>query len=134
MVKSLKPTASKDSTEKKPRGRSGGRVPLPEEQKAETLYTSLPRWLLEAFKQLVPRGIDRSKLIIGWVRAYVVAGGESDRLLAQSPLAVELLNYLEATDAPEELRDKLESLMVARASDEVKIAEGIVQVGDSYVV
>jgi hypothetical protein len=43
-----------------------------------------------------------------------------------------LLDYLEATDAPEELRDKLESLMAARDSDEVRIAEGVVRVGDSY--
>ena len=119
---------------KKPRGRNGGRVPLPEEEKAETFYVSLPRWLLEAFKKLVPRGIDRSKLIINWVRTYTIAGGESDRLLAQSPLAAELMAYLEATDAPEHLRDRLESLIVQRASDEIKIAEGVVQVGDSLII
>lgn len=124
----------KGSTKKRPRGRSGGRVPLPKEEKAETLYTSLPRWLLEAFKKLVPRGIDRSKLIISWVRAYTIANGESDRLLAQSPLAAELMAYLEATDAPEHLRDRLESLIVQRVSDEVKIAEGVVQVGESFIV
>jgi hypothetical protein len=46
------------------------------------------------------------------MRAYVVAGGESDRLLAQSPLATELLAYLEATDAPEDLHDRLKSLIL----------------------
>ncbi len=132
MKKSLKPTASKEF--KKPRGRKGGRTPLPEEEKAERLDISLPRWLLEAFKKLVPRGIDRSKLIISWVRAYVVASGESDRLLAQSSVAGEILNYLEATDAPQELIDKLESAIVARASDDVKIAEAVVQVGESFVI
>jgi hypothetical protein len=46
------------------------------------------------------------------MRAYVVAGGESDRLLAQSPLATELLAHLESTDAPESLRDRLKSLIL----------------------
>lgn len=107
---------------------------MPEEEKAETFYVSLPRWLLIAFKKLVPRGIDRSKLIIGWVRAYVVAGGESDRLLAQSSVVGDILSYLEATEAPQELIDKLESVIVVRLSDEVKIAEGTVKVGDSYIL
>ncbi|MEG4484827.1 hypothetical protein [Microcoleus sp. D2_18a_B4] len=119
---------------KKPRGKNGGRIPLPEEEKAETLYVSLPRWLLEAFKKLVPRGIDRSKLIINWVRAYAVAGGESDRLLMQSSVAVEVLGYLEATNAPQELIDKVESAIVARVFDDVRIAEGVTQVGDSFIV
>lgn len=58
-----------------------------------------------------------------------------DRLLAQSPLAAELLTYLEATDAPEELRDRLESLMVQRASDEVKIATGVIRTKNgAYIV
>jgi hypothetical protein len=74
------------------------------------------------------------KQIEQWVRAYPMARGETDRLLAQSPLAAELLAYLETTDAPEQLRDQLESLIVQRASDEVKIAEGVTQVGESFVV
>ena len=72
--------------------------------------------------------------VVTWIRAYPMARGESDRLLAQSPLAAELLTYLEATDAPEHLRDRLESLIVQRASDEIKIAEGVVQVGDSLII
>lgn len=138
MTNTPKPLPVKDvkkkHTQKKPRGTKGGRKPLRKEEKAETLYTSLPRWLLEAFKKLVPRGIDRSKLIITWVRAYVAVGGETDRLLAQSSTALKLMAYLEATDAPEELRDELESLIVQRDSDEIKIAEGVAQVGESFIV
>lgn len=107
---------------------------MPEDEKAETFYVSLPRWLLAAFKALVPRGIDRSKLIISWVRAYTIAGGESDRLLMQSSVAVEVLGYLEATNAPQELIDKVESAIVARVFDDVKIAEGVTQVGESFIV
>ena len=115
MSKSLKTTSSKES--KKPRGRNGGRVALPPEEKRELAYFYVPRWLLEAFKVLVPVAADRSNLILNWVRAYVVANGESDRLLAQSSVAGEILNYLEATDAPQELIDKLESVIVARTSE-----------------
>lgn len=82
----------------------------------------------------MPVAADRSNLILSWVRTYVVANGESDRLLAQSSVAGEILNYLEAADAPQELIDKLESVIVARLSDEVKITEGVVQVGDSYIL
>ena len=69
------------------------------------------------------------------MRAYTIAGGESDRLLAQSPLAAELLAYLEATDAPEHLRDRLESLIVQRDSDEVKIGEGVTKTKNgAYII
>lgn len=110
MTKSLKPAASKES--KKPRGRNGGRISLSPEEKRELAQFYLPRWLLEAFKELMPVAADRSNLILSWVRAYVVANGESDRLLAQSSVAGEILSYLEAADAPQELIDKLESLKV----------------------
>ena len=117
------------------RGKSGGRKPIHSEKSKPTqanLY--LPAGELEDFCELVPATSDRNKLVRQWVRAYTIAGGESDRLLAQSPLSAELLSYLETTDAPEELRDKLESLIMARASDEVKIAEGVIQVGESFLV
>lgn len=132
MTKTLKPAVNKES--KKPRGRNGGRAALPDDEKREQANFYLPRWLLEAFKVLVPAASDRSNLIVGWVRAYVVAGGESDRLLMQSSVAVEVLGYLEATDAPQELIDKVESAIVARASDEVRITEGVTQVGESFIV
>lgn len=132
MTKSLKPVASKAS--KKPRGRNGGRISLSPEEKRELAQFYLPRWLLEAFKELMPVAADRSNLIFRWVRTYVVANGESDRLLAQSSVAGEILSYLEASQAPQELIDKLESVIVARLSDEVKITEGVVQVGDSYIL
>jgi hypothetical protein len=74
---------------------------------------------------LIPVAADRSNLILSWVRAYTVAGGEGDRLLVQSPLATELLTYLEVTGAPEDLRDRLESLIVQRVSDEAKLEQGV---------
>ena len=132
MKKSLKPISTKEF--KKPRGLRGGRTPLPEDEKKEIAHIHLPRWLLAAFKKLVPLGRDRSNLILSWVRAYVVANGESDRLLAQSSVAGEILSYLEASDAPQELIDKLESVIVVRLSNEIKIAEGVVRVGDSYIL
>lgn len=131
MKKFSKPTISKEP--KKPRGRNGGRIPLSPEKKRELAYFYLPRWLLEAFKVLIPVAADRSNLVTDWVRAYVITNGESDRLLAQSPLAAELLSYLEATDAPEDLRDRLESLIVQRASDEARM-EGAAKIGNTWIV
>ena len=122
---------------KKLRGGSrtgAGRKPLPTHQKKEQFNVSLPPGDVIALKILIPSATERNELIKKWVRAYVIFGGESDRLLAQSPLAAELMAYLEATDAPEHLRDRLESLIVQRASDEIKIAEGVVQVGDSLII
>lgn len=129
MTKSLKPSASK-----KPRGLNGGRVALPEDEKRVQSPLYLSRWLLEAFKKLVPEAKDRSNLIVGWVRAYVIAGGESDRLLMQSSVAIEVLHHLESTDAPQELIDKVESAIVARVFDDAKIGEGVSQVGESFIV
>jgi hypothetical protein len=132
MTESLKPSSSKES--KKPRGRNGGRTPLPDDEKRELAQFYLPRWLLAALKKLVPAASDRSNLITSWVRAYVVAHGESDRLLAQSFVAGEILNYLELTHAPQELIDKLESVIVVRVSDEIRIDEGVTRVGESFIV
>ena len=135
MTKSLEPLASKES--KKPRGRKGGRTPLPEGEKKEIAHIHLPRWLLAAFKELVPLGRDRSNLILSWVRAYVVANGESDRLLIQSPLSLRLLNYLEATCTPEaeDLAEELLSLIVTRESDVAKLDNGAIELkGNSYII
>ena len=117
------------------RGRSGGRKPVySEKNKPAQANLYLPAGDLDNFCKLVPATADRNKLVTQWVRAYTIANSETDRLLAQSPLAAELLAYLEVTDAPEQLRDRLESLIVQRASDEVKIAEGVTQVGESFVI
>ena len=135
MTKRLEPIASKES--KKPRGRKGGRTPLPEGEKKEIAHIHLPRWLLTAFKELVLLGRDRSNLILSWVRAYVVANGESDRLLAQSPLSLRLLNYLEATGTPEaeDLAEELLSLIVTRESDETRLGNGVIKPkGNSYII
>lgn len=85
------------------------------------------------FCSLVCEPAERHRLIRSWIRIYSIAGGgESDRLLSQSPLATELLVYLEVAGAPEDLRDRLESLIVQRASDEAKLEQGV-KVGDSWI-
>jgi hypothetical protein len=62
---------------------------------------------------------DRNKLVIGWVRAYAINWDESNRLLVQSSVAGEVFSYLDSTDAPQELIDKLE--------------QGV-KVGNSYII
>lgn len=134
MTKNSEPIVGKES--KKPRGRKGGRTRLPEGEKKEIAHIHLPQWLLVAFKKLVPVGRERTNLIVAWVRAYVVANGESDRLLAQSPLSPRLLNYLEAIGTPEaeDLAEELLSLIVVRESDEARLDRAIELKGDSYIV
>ena len=122
---------------KKLRGGSrtgAGRKPLPTHQKKEQFNVSLPPGDVIALKILIPSATERNELIKKWVRAYVIAGGESDRLLMQSSVAVEVLAYLESTDAPQELIDKVESAIVARVVDDAKIAERVSQVGESFVI
>ena len=114
---------------KKPRGRKGGRIPLSPEEKRVLAYFYLPRWVLEDFKELIPVAADRSNLILSWVRAYIAVSGESDRL-GQSSLATELLTYVKATDAPKDLCDRLESLIVQQKSNEVKVADGVAKAKD----
>jgi hypothetical protein len=131
MPKKLKALPGKEF---KPRGRNGGRrATVSEDDRKEQANVKLPRWLNKALRNLVPVATDRNNLFAAWARAYVVANGESDRLLAQSSVAGELLNYLEASDAPLELINKLESVIVTRDSDEVRLEQGV-KVGDSYIV
>lgn len=115
---------------KKPRGRKGGRIPLSSEEKRVLAYFYLPRWLLKAFKELIPIAADRSNLVVGWVRTYTNTGGKTDCLLSQSSLAAELLAYLEATDAPEQLQIRLKSLIVQQASDEDRLATRVAKTKD----
>lgn len=89
----------------------------------------MPHWLLKEFNALVPEPAYRNKLITQWIRVYIASNGESDRLLAQSPTILKNIAYLEATDAPQDLIDENYSLLVERASDEIK-AE---QVGGSFI-
>lgn len=133
MPKKAKALPSKES---KPRGRNGGRPKtVSEEERKEQANVKLPAWVNKALKTLVPVASDRNALFTCWARAYVIDNGESDRLLAQSPLALELLTYLEATDAPEHLRDRLELLTVQRVSDEVKIADGTIKTKNgAYII
>lgn len=103
---------------------NSGRNPMPLNKKPININGYVATEIVEEFRELVPAAADRNRLYTQWMQGYVVAGGESDRLLAQSPLATELLAYLEATDTPEDLCDRLESLIVQRASDEVRIESG----------
>jgi hypothetical protein len=94
------------------RRRNSGRKPMPPNKKPTNIDGYVASEIVEGFRELVPAAADRNRLYTQWMRAYVVAGGESDRLLAQSPLATELLAHLESTDAPESLRDRLKSLIL----------------------
>jgi hypothetical protein len=110
---------------KKPRGRNGGRIPLPPEKKRVLAYFYIPRWLLEAFKALIPVAVDRSNLISIWVQAYIAANSRSDNLLVQSALATELLTYLETTNAPKHLSDRLKYLIVQQRLKEREFADEV---------
>lgn len=96
--------------------RGGGRKSKHEDEKSVKATFQINNGIWKYFCSL-KEPAERHKLIQNWIRIYSIAGGESDRFLAQSPLAAELLAYLEATDAPDHLRDHLKSLIVQRASD-----------------
>jgi hypothetical protein len=127
------------SKEKKPRGGSrtgAGRKPLPTHQKKEQFNVSLPPGDAIALKILIPSATERNELIKKWVRAYVINHGESDRLLAQSPLAAELLTYLETQSTPEaeSLAEKLQSLVVTRELDELRVEGAIELPSGAYII
>lgn len=106
------------------RRKNSGRKPLPPNQKPTNIHGYVATEVVKAFRESVPLAAERNKLYTQWMRAYMIADGDRDRLLAQSPLAAELLTYLKATDAPEHLRDWLESLIVQQESGDVKVADG----------
>lgn len=112
-----------------------GRKSLPTHQKKEQFNVSLPPGDAIALKILIPSASERNDLIKEWVRAYLVARGKSDRLFAQSPTLLKAIRWIESQPEPdEELLDELHSLLVTRESDEMKIADGVTQVGDSLIV
>lgn len=115
--------------------KNAGRKPMPASEKPINIDGYVATEIIEGFRKSVPAAADRNRLYTQWMRAYVIAGGKTDRLLAQSLLAAELLRHLEVTDAPEELRDRLESLMVQRVSDEVKITAGVIKTKNgAYII
>ena len=96
-----------------------GRPPLRHGRKTKTnLLIEETAW--QQLCRIVPNSTERNNLATKWTRAYI-SDPDCDRLLSQAPLANKLLNYLEATNAPQELIEELESLLSARASDEVRI-------------
>lgn len=103
------------------RRKGSGRPTKPAGTKKTQWWVYLTEKELEDFKAVG----GTSKQVVDLVRAYTIARGETDRLLARSSTAVKLVAYLEATNAPEELRKELESLIVPRASDEGKFADGV---------
>ena len=113
--------------------KNAGRKPMPASKKPINIDGYVATEIIEGFRKLVPAAADRKRLYTQWVRAYVVAGGETDRLLAQSPLSLRLLNYLEATGTPEaeDLAEELLSLIVTRESDEAKLENGAIKLRSS---
>lgn len=92
--------------------RKGARRPqIPKRLKREKQTISFQAGDFAYFVAVMGSVEAAKKQIEEWVRAYPMARSETDRLLAQSPLAAELLAYLEVTDAPESLCDRLESLI-----------------------
>lgn len=108
---------------------AGNKAKPPQEKTVQT-NLCVQMWVWDIFVRLIPKSRDRSLLVEKWIRAYTISK-DSDRLLSQAPLAIKLLNHLEATGAPEELIEELERLLVvARASDEVRIEAGVVEIPD----
>lgn len=116
-----------------PRGRNGGRKSLAPNRKPVQANILVPKEELDAFVTLVQIPADRNRLVASWMRAYSIAGGESDRLFAQSPTIGKVLSHLEATDAPDWLIDEVFDLIVRQAYSEIEIEKGI-KVGDCYIV
>lgn len=120
--------------ERLPRGRNGGRKPIVPNRKPTQANIQVPLEELQAFKAVALTAAERNQLVCQWMRAYTIAGGESDRLLAQSPTIGKVLNYLEATNAPDELIDEVFTLIVRHTYDELKIDKGIAKIGDSFII
>ena len=117
--------------------KNAGRKPMPASKKPINIDGYVATEIIEGFRKLIPVAADRNKLYTQWMRAYVVANGESDRLLTQSPLSLRLLNYLEMIGTPEseDLAEELLSLIVARESDEAKLNNGVIKLkGNSYII
>jgi len=90
---------------KKKAKKSMGRPPLKAGQRAVATNILIPQRLWEEACRLIPNPTQRNGVVAKLLQIYV------DRLLSQ------------ATNAPEELMEELESLLVTRASDEVLIED-----------
>lgn len=104
--------------------KSARRPKLDEKLKRVKYIVSLQAGQVADFEATTGSAKAAKKQIEAWVRAYTIAHSGTDTLLAQFPTALKLMAYLKATNAPDELRKELESLIVQRASDEVKLANG----------
>jgi hypothetical protein len=117
--------------------RKGARRPeLPKRLKREKQIISFQAGDFAYFVAVMGSIEAAKKQIEQWVRAYPMARGETDRLLAQSPIAAELLNYLEAQNTPEaeSLAEKLQSLVVTRELDELRDDGAIELSSGAYIV
>ena len=118
--------------------REGARRPeLPKRLKREKQVISFRAGEFAYFVAAMGSVEAAKKQIEQWVQAYPIARGETDHLLAQSPLAARLLNYLEAIGTPEseDYAEELLSLIVAREWDEAKLVDGAIKLkGDSYII
>jgi hypothetical protein len=117
--------------------RKGSRRPkLPKRLKREKQIISFQAGDFAYFVAVMGSVGAAKKQIEQWVRAYPMARSETDRLLAQSPVAAELLTYLETQSTPEaeSLAEKLQSLVVNRELDELRV-EGVINLpGGAYIV
>ncbi len=103
--------------------RKGARRPKLEEKLKRVKYiVSLQAGQVADFEAATGGSEAAKKQIEQWVRVYTIARGGTDRLLAQSATALKLLAYLKATNGPDELRKELESLIMQRTLDEVRVA------------
>jgi hypothetical protein len=117
--------------------RKGARRPeLPKRLKREKQIISFQAEDFAYFVAVMGSVEAAKKQIEQWVRAYPMARGETDRLLAQSPLVAELLTYLETQNTPEaeSLSEKLQSLVVTRELDELRVEGAIELPGGAYIV
>ena len=111
--------------------RKGARRPeLPKELKREKQVISFQAGDFADFVATIGSLAAAKKQIEEWVRVYPMVRGETDRFLAQSPLATELLAHLEATDAPENLHDWVEWLIVQRKSNDAQLADRAIKKED----
>lgn len=117
-----------------PRGRNGGRKPITPNRKPTQANIQVPLEELEAFRAIAPTATERNQLVCQWMRAYTIAGGESDRLFSQSPTIGKILGHLEATNAPDDLIDEVFTLIVRHTFDELQINTEITRIGDSFIV
>jgi hypothetical protein len=101
---------SKSETSQEPVPKKRGRKEIVKSEKLEQANICLPAGLNRALQKLMPLAAKRNQLFARWTLA-LIASSESDRLFAQSSVAVKVLDYLENADGPIELKEEVRSLI-----------------------